>query len=87
MLNRKIDVAVPQRQQVIGYAGVYGGIGQVKNFLKVTTKVGERTDSGKLFQELNDLFSIGLDSRDRQSDSFIGLSECDGSGVASKEHR
>ena len=66
VLNSKIDEAVPQRQQVIGHAGVYGGKARSKryvlrHFLKVETAVDERTDSGKLFQregaqELNDLF-------------------------------
>ena len=66
VLNSKIDEAVPQRQQVIGHAGVYGGKARSKryvlrHFLKVATEVDERTDSSKLFQregvqELNDLF-------------------------------
>ena len=98
MLNSKIDEAVPQRQQVIGHAGVYGGkarskIYVLRNLLKVETEVNERTDSGKLFQkegaqELNDLFpafvlSLGTD----KVIPLFDLSERDGSGVASKECR
>ena len=66
VFNSKIDEAVPQRQLVIGHAGVYGGKARSKryvlrHFLKVATEVDKRTDSGKLFQtegaqELNDLF-------------------------------
>ena len=66
VLDSKIYEAVPQRQQVIGHASVYGGKARsktyvLKHFLKVATEVDERTDSGKLFQtegaqELNDLF-------------------------------
>ena len=82
VLNSKIDEAVPERQQVIGHVGVYGGKARSKryiliHFLKVATEVDERTDTGKLFQREWDtrakLFfpRIGLDSRYRQSDSFI----------------
>ena len=54
VLNRKIDAAVSQRQQVIGHAGVYGEKAEwkrylLRNFLKVATEVDERIDSGKLF--------------------------------------
>ena len=65
VLNNKIDEVVPQRQQVIGHAGVYGEKARSKryvlrHFLKVESEVDERTDSGKLLQregaqELNDL--------------------------------
>ena len=53
VINSKIDDAVPQRQQVIWHAGVYGGKARSKryvlrHFLKVETEVDERTDSGKL---------------------------------------
>ena len=55
MLNSKIDEAVPQRQQVIGHASVYGGKARSKryvlrHFLKVETEVDERTHSGKLLR-------------------------------------
>ena len=56
------------------------------------TEVDEMTDSGKLFQrertqELNDLFpalilTLGTD----RVIPLFDLSECDGSGVASKEY-
>ena len=44
VLNSKIDEAVPQRQQVIRHAGVYGGMPRSKryvlrHFLKVETEV------------------------------------------------
>ena len=98
VLNSKIDGAVPQCQQVIEHASVYGRKTTSKryilrHFLKVETEVDERTDSGKLFQrkgaqELNDRFSalvstLGTDKVIRLFD----LSERDGSGVASKECR
>ena len=98
MLNSKIDEAVPQRQQVIGHAGVYRGkarskIYVLRHFLKVATEVDERTDNGKLLQregvqELNDLFPalvliLGTD----KGIPLFDLSEHDGSGVASKECR
>ena len=96
VLNSKIYEAVPQRQLVIGHAGVYGGKDRSKRyvlrrFLKVATEVDEWTDSGKLFQregvqELNDLFpalvlTLGID----KVIPLFDLSERDGSGVASKE--
>ena len=98
VLNSKIDEAVPQRQQVIGHAGVYGGKVRSKrqvwrHFLKVATEVDERTDSGKLFQregarEPDDLFpalvlTLGTD----KVIPLFDLSERDGSGVASKRCR
>ena len=65
VLSSKINEAVPQRQQVIGHAGVYGGKARSKrcvlrHFTQVETEVYERIDSGKLFQgkgaqELNDI--------------------------------
>ena len=94
----KSDEAVPQRQQVIEHAGVYGGKARSKryvlrHFLKVKIKVAERTDSGKLFrregaQELKDLFpalvlTLGTD----KVMPLFDLSERDGRGVASKECR
>ena len=53
VFSSKIDEAVPQRQQVIRHAGVYGGKARsqryiLRHFLKVATEVDERTDSGKL---------------------------------------
>ena len=55
VLKSKIDETVPQCQQVIGSAGVYGGKARSKryalrHFLKVATEVDERTDSDELFQ-------------------------------------
>ena len=94
MLNSKIDEAVPQRQQVIGHAGVYRGKARSKryvlrHFLIVETGVDEWTDNGKLFQregaqELNDLFpalvlTLGTD----KVILLFDLSDCD----ASKECR
>ena len=98
VLNSKIDEAVPQRQHVIGHAGVYAGKARSKrdvlrHFLKVETEVDEQTDSGKLFrregaQELNDLFpSLVLTLGTDKVILLFDLSECDGSGVASKECR
>ena len=98
MLNSKIDEAVPQRQQVIGHAGVYGGKARSKrcalrDSLKVETEVDERTDSCKLFQrevaqELNDLFpALVLTLGKVKVIPSLDLSERDGSGVASKERR
>ena len=98
VLNSKIDEKVPQCQQVIGHAGVYGGKARSKryvlrHFLKVATEVDERTDSCKLFQrkgaqELNDLFpALVLTLRTDKLIALFDLSECDGSGVASKECR
>ena len=96
VLNSKIDKAVPQRQQDIGHASVYGGKARSKryilrHFLKVETEVDEGTDRGKLFQregaqELHDLFpalvlTLGTD----KVMPLFDLSERDGSGVASKE--
>ena len=98
VLNSKIDEAVPQRQQVIGHAGVYEGKAKseryvLRHFLKVETEVDERTDSGELVQrkeaqELNDLFPelVLTQSTDKVIPLF-DLSERDGSGVASKECR
>ena len=70
VLNSKIDEVIPQHQQVLGHAGVYGGKAKSKryvlrHFLKVATEVDERTDSSKLFQregaqELNDLFNLSI---------------------------
>ena len=98
VLNSKINEAIPQCQQVIGHAGVYGGKTRSKryvlrHFLKVETKVDERTDSSKVFQregalELNDLFPalVSTLGTDKVIPLFY-LSERDGSGVASKECR
>ena len=92
----KINEVVPQRQQVIGHAGIYGVKARSKryvlrHFLKVETEVDEWTDSGKLFQregaqELNDLFpalvlTLGTD----KEIPLFDVSEHDGSGAASKE--
>ena len=97
MLNSKTNEAVP-RQQVIGHAGVYEGKARSKRYvlrhiLNVEAEVDERNDSGKLFQrkgaqELNVLFpalvlTLGTD----KVIPIFGLSECDESGVASKECR
>ena len=98
VLSSKIDKAASQRQQVIGYAGVYAGKARSKryvlrHFLKMETEVDERTDSGKLFQregaqELNYLFPASVLTL--ETDKVIplfDLSERDGSGVANKECR
>ena len=98
VLNSKIDEAVPQHQQVIGHAGVYGGKARSKryglrHFLKVATEVDERTASTMLFQregaqELNDLFpALVLTLVTDKVIPIFDLSERDGSGVASKECR
>ena len=98
VIHSKIDEVFPQRQQVIGHAGVYGGKTRLKRyvlrqFLKVAIEVDERTDNGKLFQrggaqELNDLFpALVLILGTYKVIPLFDLRECDGSGVASKECR
>ena len=50
VFNSKIEETVPQHQQAIGHAGVYGGMTKSKRcvfrcFLKVATEMAEWTDS------------------------------------------
>ena len=90
VFNSKIDEAVPQHQQAIGHAGVYGG--KVKSrtrvfrcFLKLATEMAEQTDSGRLFQRdgtqerkvLAPVLVLTLGT-DRQ---FLCLIEVNGMGV------
>ena len=51
----KIEETVPQHQQAMGHAGIYGGKAKSKRcvfrcFLMVATELAERTDSSRLFQ-------------------------------------
>ena len=96
VLNSKIAEAVPQCQQVIRHAGVYGGKVRseryvLRYFLKVATEVHEWTDSGKMFQREGEqdvidllpalVLTLGTD----KVIPLFDVSELNGSGAASKE--
>ena len=86
--NSKVEETVPDHQQVIGHAGVYGGKAKSKRI-----EMAERTDSGRLFQTdaaqewktLAPVLVLTLGT-DRLIPLF-GIHERDGSDVASMEWR